>query len=559
MVLGKLFNNDYLFRMPRYQRPYSWTTEETGELLNDLTGAMNDEVTAEPYFLGSIVLIARPNSPVHDVIDGQQRLTTLTMLFCVLRELTDEDDKRDSLDQRVREMQDVFAGGRDRFRLELREQDQEFFRDKVQARGRIANFLAEGMVHTSDTRKLIFENTSFLWDKLSELSQRECDTLSQFVIRNCYLVVVTAYDRDSAHRIFSVLNARGLDLTPTDILKADVIGEITGNAEDRYTRLWEDVEDELGRERFRELFTHIFVIETGDRFHRELAKAFKEEVLTVRNGSPFIDETLVPYSEAFQVVTNAAYESATRAEDINRLLGYLSRLDNDDWIPPAMAFYERYKSEPDILLELLRELDRRAYGMFITAVRRDARIARYEPAITAVKSAEMGVNDVIDHLRLTSEEQSDIVYALNGPVYATRPVARYVWPLLLRLDSVLADASVTYDHKTITVEHVLPQSPEDDSEWVLNFPDEDERLEWTNRLANLVLLSRSKNSRAQNYDFDRKKREYFQRGGVPGFALTTQVVNEENWTPAVLQRRQRELVDALKAEWGISSVRRRTR
>ena len=140
--------------MPRYQRPYSWTTEETGELLNDLIGAMNDEVTVEPYFLGSIVLIARPNSPVHDVIDGQQRLTTLTMLFCVLRELTDEDDKRDSLDQRVREMQDVFAGGRDRFRLELREQDQEFFRDKVQTRGRIANFLAEVMVHTSDTRKI---------------------------------------------------------------------------------------------------------------------------------------------------------------------------------------------------------------------------------------------------------------------------------------------------------------------------------------------------------------------------------------------------------------------
>ena len=121
--------------------------------------------------------------------------------------------------------------------------------------------------------------------------------LSQFVIRNCYLVVVTAYDRDSAHRIFSVLNARGLDLTPTDILKADILGEITGNAEDRYTRLWEDIEDELGApERFRELFAHIFVIETGDRFHRELAKAFKEEVLTVRNGSRFVDEALLPYS-----------------------------------------------------------------------------------------------------------------------------------------------------------------------------------------------------------------------------------------------------------------------
>ena len=83
-------------------------------------------------------------------------------------------------------------------------------------------------------------------------------------------------------------------------------------------------------------------------------------------------------------------------------------------------------------------------------------------------------------------------------------------------------------------------------EW---FPDTDARERWTHRLANLVLLSRRKNTRASNYEFEKKKKEYFQRDGVTTFALTTQVVNKSEWTPAVLEGRQRDLIDQLKKEW----------
>ncbi|MCY4576348.1 MAG: DUF262 domain-containing HNH endonuclease family protein [Chloroflexi bacterium] len=554
VVLAKLFSDDYLFRMPFYQRPYSWTKEEVGELLNDLLGAMDGESDPEPYFLGSIVLISHSGSSEHEVIDGQQRLTTLTMLFCVLRELTEDPDDYGSLDQRVRERPDKYAGSKNRFRLQLRDKDEEFFRANVQESGGIARFLSIETKYPSDPQELILENTRLLWNELSKLSQAERDNLASFVIGNCYLVSVKAYDPDSAHRIFSVLNARGLDLTPTDVLKAEVIGDIPANEGERYTQAWEDIEDELGRDRFRELFGHIFVIETGDRFHRELAKAFSEEVLTQYNGSQSIDKTLGRYAEAFQIVTSASYESARLAEDINRHLVYLQRLgDHPDWVPVAMVMYDRFGLEPEILLELLKGLDRLAYVMFINGIRRDARISRYDPAIKAAKDKNKDAREVLACLQLTEDEQAEVVRSLNGPIYGTRTVGRFVRPLLLRLDSMLADAGAKYDPKIITVEHVLPQSPEKDSEWTKVFPDEDERRDWTNRLANLVLLSRSKNSRAQNYEFDRKKREYFQKDSSTVFALTTQVIGEEKWTPRVLARRQKGLVDAFLKEWGISN------
>jgi uncharacterized protein with ParB-like and HNH nuclease domain len=88
--LSKIFNDDFLFTIPNYQRPYAWTTEETGQLLDDLLAALEDEHKEinqmNPYFLGNIVLIKNGKADAQ-VIDGQQRLTTLTILLSVLREL----------------------------------------------------------------------------------------------------------------------------------------------------------------------------------------------------------------------------------------------------------------------------------------------------------------------------------------------------------------------------------------------------------------------------------------------------------------------------------------
>lgn len=122
-------------------------------------------------------------------------------------------------------------------------------------------------------------------------------------------------------------------------------------------------------------------------------------------------------------------------------------------------------------------------------------------------------------------------------------------PLLLRLDGLLADTGATYEHKILSIEHVLPQTPATDSIWLMWFPEEETRELWTHRLANLVLLSRRKNIQAQNFDFEKKKREYFERKGVAMSALTSQVLSQSEWTPDVLEKRQRDLIRRLKSEW----------
>jgi hypothetical protein len=151
--------------------------------------------------------------------------------------------------------------------------------------------------------------------------------------------------------------------------------------------------------------------------------------------------------------------------------------------------------------------------------------------------------------QLSDLEKTDTVNRLGGEIYLVSKVRKYV---LLRLDEVLAkDPGVSYDHPLITVEHVLPQNPQADSVWTQTFTDE-ERLRWTHRLGNLVLLNRAKNSEAQNFDFEKKKAKYFSgSNGVATFALTSQVLSHREWTPAILEKRQVELMAALRTEWAL--------
>lgn len=142
--LEKVFLSDFEFTIPDYQRPYSWGTEQALQLLDDLNGAI-DRDSDEPYFLGSLVLV-RDNGRQAEVIDGQQRLTTLSILFSVMRDVSQNDDLARELDQFLREPGKITAGTKAKPRLALRDKDAPFFRQYVQTPG-----LTDELITLSDT------------------------------------------------------------------------------------------------------------------------------------------------------------------------------------------------------------------------------------------------------------------------------------------------------------------------------------------------------------------------------------------------------------------------
>lgn len=547
--VAKVFSDDFFFEVPLYQRPYAWTTEHAGELLDDLLTSINDGKDQvedlNPYFLGSIVLI-KGDQPESQIIDGQQRLITLTILLSSLRSLIPP--QSEALTDFIYEKGNPIKGTRNRYRITLRERDAEFFQKYVQDEDGIEKLIDINPATLSDSRRNIFENTRLFKEHLEALSENDRFRLAQYIINGCYLVVVSTPDLDSAYRIFSVLNDRGLDLSHTDILKAEIIGKIPENEQDSYAKKWEDIEEELGRELFQELFVHIRTIYRKAKLQDTILKEFRQYVQPAKNPMEFIDNVLVPYADAFNIIKTGSYPSDFEDDEINTLLKWLNWIDNYDWVPPAISYFSRHGNKSHTLQKFLTNLERLAAGLMILRANINKRNERYSRLLTAIEDGT-DLFSPNSPLQLTDNEIREIIKILRSDVYSIQKIRRYI---LLRLDSALSGGEASYKYSDVTVEHVLPQNPAPDSIWVTWFPDKEEREKYVNCIGNLVLLSNKKNSQAQNRDFDWKKKKYFAaRKGVSPFVLTSQVLQEDNWTSEVIERRQKESIETLKNVWNL--------
>ncbi len=549
--LAKVFSDDFLFTIPAYQRPYSWQPEQAGELLDDLltalgsgTGLVED---LDPYFLGSIVLI-KGDAPSAEVVDGQQRLTTLVILLAALRAVAPPGEAEEITSY-------IYAKGKkigkipDRFRLTVRSRDASFFRDYIQKEDGFTKLSGLTKVLT-DPQKNMRSNALHFLAKLAKAKTGICLRLVEFIVSRCYLIVVTTPDFAAAYRIFSILNDRGMNLSHADILKAEIIGKIPPKLEERYTEEWEDCEEELGLDAFRDLFGHIRMIYARKKLAKTVLEEVRDFVKPADDPVHFIDKVLVPMADAYSIILQSNYKSTKHADQINQALGWLHRIDNADWQPPAILYFAKHQNDPGALLRFVTDLERLAAGQMIFRAMINDRISRYGLLIAAINKGE-DLYKSSSPLQLTLEECREVREALNGPIYEV-PQTRMM--ILLRLDEAIAAAGATYDHSTVTIEHVLPQAPAAGSLWLKWWPDQVQRETNVHRLGNLALLDRRKNPQASNFEFDRKKTEYFLRKGATPFPLTSQVLAEAKWTPAVCEKRQTESYTKLCYVWRLKPV-----
>lgn len=552
--LAKIFSSDFEYVIPSYQRPYAWSVDQASELFDDLF----DFYTSEPeegYFLGSIVLIKQESEPYSEVIDGQQRLTTLTILLSALASIL-EGKQRDTLCKYIQEPGNEFEGLEPKTRLTLRERDRAFFSKYVQALDFEQLSGLDDKSLDNESQINIKKNSQLFLQKIEKNLGNSADNITRFVtflLKRCFLVAVSTPSQQSAFRVFSVMNSRGLDLQPTDIIKADIIGKLATDKErDEYNERWEDMEVELGRGGFNDLFTYVRMIYAKEKAKKSLLDEFRSHVLSiVSEPEAFISEVLEPYASASATVRTANYEAASHAEEVNTYLRWLNRIDNSDWMPVAILFLSGNKNVPEYVEWFFSRLERLAAYMHVCALNINERIERYNDVIEALEGVH-SLSNTVQAVELTETEKEKMREALNGNIYELTPRRRNY--LILRLDAFLSDGAASYDPSILTIEHVLPQTVNYNTEWAELWPDEQMRKQWVHRIANLVPLNRRRNSQAQNYDFAKKKTAYFSgKKGVSSYVLTTQVLNSSQWTPEYLQNRQNELLEVLQENWRLSA------
>lgn len=550
--LSKIFSADFEYHIPGYQRPYAWTEEETGILFDDLYEFFQTEAV-DNYFLGSIVLIKDENKPYADVIDGQQRLTTLSILFSVMANSFHTEAYRNNCKKYLQEEGNILEGIAAQPRIFLRDWDQDFFSKYIQDIQLDALVQIDPVTLDTEAKRHIQKNCTVLREKFSEVFNDENDLLkfTQFILTRCFLVVVSTPNQESAFRVFSVMNSRGLDLLPTDIIKSMTIGKLPKDEEQKYTEKWEELENLTGRDGFNEVFTHTRTIFAKERPKKNLLDEFKEYVIKQTSPKSLVDEYLIPYTEAYVCLKNCDFSSTQNAEEINELLLWLNKTNNHDWMPPAIKFLTDHKNDSVYILWFIRKLERLASYLLVTAKDVNQRMERYKWILVEMESRpDNNLTAPLENIELTDWEKQQFIDALNGEIYSMTAKRRNY--IIQRLDSFLSDGGATYNTKLFTIEHVLPQHPSADSEWMKLWPDTQTQRFWLNKIANLVPLTRQRNSAAQNYDFNTKKIKYFQsKNGTSSYTLTTQVINIAAWTPEVVEARQKDLEKILISKWDL--------
>ena len=334
-------------------------------------------------------------------------------------------------------------------------------------------------------------------------------------------------------------------------MKADIIGEIPSNLQNTYTQKWEEMENNLTRQGFNELFVHIRMIYAKEKLREELVTNFKKTVKSKNpNSENFIDNVLSPYCEAYNIIRKCNYSSTSNvAEKINEILSWLNKVFNYDWIPATLKFM-RSSNDENYLLWFLKKMERLAACLMATGQDVNKRINRYCQILDEIENRpNHSLTNPLKSIELTDDEKKTFLNVLNGDIY--HMTSRYRNYIILRLDSFVSDKAAKYDEKLLTIEHVLPQTVNPESQWAQLWPNEKERELWLHRIANLVPLTQRINSAAQNYDFIEKQNKYFrnQKTGTTSYNLTTQVSNISAWTEDVVKERQNYLMKVFMDNW----------
>jgi hypothetical protein len=571
-ILVKEIFSTMWFRIPEYQRPYIWGRDEVNDLLDDLTFAQANKPEQE-YFLGSFVYQSKKAIDENgqgflenDLLDGQQRMSTLLMLFACIRDLSNEGNVRESCEKSIYQKGDDIdhIPERTRIAFAIRQTVQDFVNAYIKTAGGTSKTEElEQLANNSDDSSIpnmaraIMEMRRYLSDPEKTIQ------LKEFVshLRNRVLLIYVATESlDDAFRLFMILNDRGVPLRNSDILKSLNLGELDQDKDKiRYAKLWEDAEGALGEE-FDRFLNYLRTILVKEKARLNLLQEFEDKIYAPKDKDKatnqkkpallkkgketfqLIDRYLKHYNELFSG-TNYDQTGGTFQFD-NLLKVMLTGLPSTDWVPPLLRYYDRFKY--DRLLEFLTKLDNKFSTDWIAQYAPTDRIKNMNQVIRVIEEAgnpaEVLQNNCFDI------DSDGFKRNAETSVYG-RKFTRY---LLIKLDYFYQDHAHRMAFESLSVEHVLPQNPAEDSQWRKDFTDA-QRQEWTDRLGNLVLITTNKNTSQGNSDYELKKTKYFAKK-INTCPNSLRVLTNAKWTPAELKANHAEVLLRIRQHYGIKET-----
>lgn len=556
--LRKLLEGAKQYQVPLYQRTYSWEQSQLKRLWQDvvqLAEDMRDDASAT-HFIGSLVLAPSPvNNPAavqtYLVVDGQQRLTTLTLLLCAVRDhraAHEHPMHRDRIDEKY--LTNKWEADAQRAKLVPTQDDRASYRACLDATAAAGGTDRVGAAYRFFLTQLTTLATAGDDEGTAPVT---AEHIENAVLGGLAVVSVTAQHGDNVHRIFESLNNTGLKLSQADLLRNYLFMQLPTRGEAVYHSQWVPLQQTLTNAELESLFwidlvhrdSRVKQTSTYDGQQKRLEKlpdeaAIEAEVARFARLGALLRTVLHPETEADPAVrTRLEHLKAWGTTTVTPLLLHLLERRADGkatsaQLAAAMLYVESYLVRRQIIGRPSAGLNRTLLNV-VTEMDKSLPVDEAVRAYLSQGRKHFAPDEAVRAAVLS------IPFYLNGRWSQRGNVLRWLE------ESYASKEPVSMDQ--LTIEHVLPQTLNDDWRAVLEQElGDDETVEQlhtslVHTLGNLTLTGY--NSALSNHDFVSKRKQL----ATSGLHMNQRIAQQNTWGPAQIRARAAELVDRIVDLW----------
>jgi len=589
---------EYFFVVPDYQREYVWLPEDQVEqFILDIENEYEPNHKSEnSYFLGSIILV-KNRSDKFDVIDGQQRLTTIILALCAFRDILIDYQKSEQLSTVAEEYLKSTKELLYKFNKETNSMQMRMELQYKDSKNFIAN-LIEGKPFTQEKTDSIIKMQGAYVKLLNHFKGYLREGIDSYISFLRYfqlrieLVVIESEDLGSALKIFETINQRGVGLNAMDLVKNLIFAQTEESDFNQVKDIWKDLSKQLKdcNERNPLRFLRYFlvaryydgIIREDDLYKWIISKEGKRKINYEANPVGFAEELLSAarrYKEL--VLATEAYTKVSQDLPHVTYIGFINKQKSRHHLMLLMALNDTFTNQD--LDYVAQQID--SYYFFANIMRvqskyNEARFAKWAKQLRTVTNRKE-IETILEATILQNlrENYSNILSSFKTrldndmrPLYRIRYILGRI-ENQVRLESGLPTESIKF-YDQLQVEHILPQTPKDNHIPIEVFENYQEY--WTNvhSFGNITLLESTINQAINNFNdlkgnwYEDKNDEYKNSNIFltkmlnPNFSIGQQTgVNKfisktdykfSNWTKSEIEKRKNILLELAKRTWKVN-------
>lgn len=562
--VSELFEGSSQFTVPDYQREYSWGDDQLGELWDDITALIRSR---DNHYLGSIIIIKKSGDEIkkRELVDGQQRLTTISIILTVIRDYFESEEDHDFDD--VPELVDDFlftksnVTGDKHQKLRLNKYHNAAF-EKV----------LDGFSNSVDDDSPIKEAYDYYWEKIDRIRPEKVEEIRREIIQSISLVEIECGSEANAFRLFESVNNRGLDLSPVDLVKNRIFmyaNHTSSVDEDRVKDLWDNIittiRPELGQEyRF---FTHYCMSatkpETSDNVSKRLLYDYFNELidhrldevgLTIEELLEDMDETSDLYIDILNCEVSEDFQRGKIVELNNKLEAV--QIKNDRIRTLLLRIIQDYDSADDVIeaLSILEVLNIRSK---VTGRDSNTSRDRFWSRTSSQSTNEDNKNQYLRRLvRSRTPSDTVLIDRMQDREFKRNDFTKYVLDQIEQRHYMKSSGKEISGRSTVDIEEIAPRqafTAKKYSPWKQYLDCTQEEFdEYKNRIGNLTLLESSLNRAVGDDPYDYKRQHYLKE---TEFKMAVGIGEEyEEWSIEKIKDRSKKMAEITADIWSIDNV-----